>query len=66
MAGFASRSLPPPCPSEALWAALAPLPELANGDPRHVFALAPLLHPAELRQLVAVLPVMMPALVSRA
>ena len=66
MAGPVPHNLLPPCPSDELWAALAPLPGLATGDPDHVFALAQLLHPAELQQLVAIFPIMLPALISRA
>ena len=55
-----------PSPFDELQAALAPLPALANGDPDKVFAVADRLHPAEQQQLVAIIPIVLPALVSRA
>ena len=66
MSGPGPCRLSSPSPFEELQAALAPLPALANGDPDKVFAVAGLLHPAEQKQLVAIFPMMLPALVSRA
>ena len=66
MSGPCPRRPCSPSPFDEVQAALAPLPALANGDPDKAFAVADLLHPAEQQQLVAVIQIVLPALVSRA